>query len=40
MGALIGIHREDKGEWERRVPATPQDAADSQRQAIQEFLGR
>jgi saccharopine dehydrogenase (NAD+, L-lysine-forming) len=27
MTALIGIRREDKSEWERRVPVTPQDAA-------------
>ncbi|HSR33088.1 MAG TPA: bifunctional lysine ketoglutarate reductase /saccharopine dehydrogenase family protein [Anaerolineae bacterium] len=28
MTALIGIRREDKSEWERRVPVTPQDAAE------------
>ena len=27
MTALIGIRREDKSEWERRVPLIPQDAA-------------
>jgi alpha-aminoadipic semialdehyde synthase len=27
MAALIGIRREDKSEWERRVAVTPQDAA-------------
>lgn len=27
MTALIGIRREDKSEWERRVPVTPNDAA-------------
>jgi alpha-aminoadipic semialdehyde synthase len=27
MTALIGIRHEDKSEWERRVPVTPQDAA-------------
>jgi saccharopine dehydrogenase (NAD+, L-lysine-forming) len=27
MTALIGIRREDKSEWERRVPVTPEDAA-------------
>lgn len=31
MTALIGIRREDKSEWERRVPITPQDAAELQR---------
>lgn len=34
MTALIGIRREDKSEWERRVPVTPQDAADLQRQGV------
>jgi alanine dehydrogenase len=32
MTALIGIRREDKSEWERRVPLTPQDAAELQRE--------
>jgi alanine dehydrogenase len=32
MAALIGIRREDKSEWERRVPLTPQDAASLQRE--------
>jgi alpha-aminoadipic semialdehyde synthase len=27
MMAMIGLRREDKSEWERRVPITPQDAA-------------
>ena len=27
MASLIGIRREDKSEWERRVPLTPQDVA-------------
>ena len=27
MTAMVGIRREDKSEWERRVPVTPQDAA-------------
>jgi len=35
MAALIGIRREDKSEWERRVPVTPQDAAELQRQGVQ-----
>ena len=30
MTALIGIRREDKSEWERRVPVIPQDAAELQ----------
>jgi saccharopine dehydrogenase (NAD+, L-lysine-forming) len=34
MTALIGIRREDKSEWERRVPVTPQDAS-----ALQEEHG-
>lgn len=38
MTALIGIRREDKSEWERRVPVTPQDAADLQRQGIQVLV--
>jgi hypothetical protein len=32
MTALIGIRREDKSEWERRVPLTPEDAAALQRE--------
>jgi alpha-aminoadipic semialdehyde synthase len=32
MVALIAIRREDKSEWERRVPLTPQDAAELQRE--------
>jgi saccharopine dehydrogenase (NAD+, L-lysine-forming) len=32
MTTLIGVRREDKSEWERRVPLTPQDAADLQRE--------
>ena len=31
MTSLIGIRREDKSEWERRVPVTPQDASELQR---------
>jgi alpha-aminoadipic semialdehyde synthase len=30
MTALIGLRREDKSEWERRVPITPRDAAQLQ----------
>ena len=32
MTALIGIRHEDKSEWERRVPVTPQDASELQRE--------
>jgi alpha-aminoadipic semialdehyde synthase len=32
MTAMIGLRREDKSEWERRVPITPQDAASLQRE--------
>jgi saccharopine dehydrogenase (NAD+, L-lysine-forming) len=32
MTALIGIRREDKSEWERRVPLIPEDAAALQRE--------
>ena len=32
MTALIGIRREDKSEWERRVPVTPQDASELQQE--------
>lgn len=35
MTALIGVRREDKSDWERRVPITPQDAAELQAQGIQ-----
>jgi saccharopine dehydrogenase (NAD+, L-lysine-forming) len=35
MPASIGIRREDKSEWERRVPITPQDAAQLRKQGIQ-----
>ncbi len=38
MTALIGIRREDKSEWERRVPVTPQDAAELKRQGIQVLV--
>ena len=34
MTALIGVRREDKSNWERRVPITPQDAAELQAQGI------
>jgi len=32
MAAMIGIRREDKSEWERRVPIVPQDAAELQQE--------
>jgi saccharopine dehydrogenase (NAD+, L-lysine-forming) len=35
MTPLIGIRREDKSEWERRVPVTPEGAAELQKQGIQ-----
>ncbi len=38
MTALIGIRREDKSEWERRVPVTPQDAAELQKHGIQVIV--
>jgi alanine dehydrogenase len=38
MAALIGIRREDKSEWERRVPVTPQDAAQLGQQGIQAIV--
>ena len=33
--SIIGIRREDKSEWERRVPITPQDAAQLREQGIE-----
>jgi len=30
MAICVGVRREDKSEWERRVPLTPQDAAELQ----------
>ena len=38
MTALIGIRREDKSEWERRVPVTPEDAAELQKHGIQVMV--
>jgi saccharopine dehydrogenase (NAD+, L-lysine-forming) len=32
---VIGIRREDKSEWERRVPITPHDAAQLQKQGVE-----
>jgi saccharopine dehydrogenase (NAD+, L-lysine-forming) len=38
MTLSIGIRREDKSEWERRVPITPQDAAELQEKGIQVIV--
>jgi saccharopine dehydrogenase (NAD+, L-lysine-forming) len=38
MTALIGIRRENKSDWERRVPIIPRDAAELQEQGIQVFV--
>jgi saccharopine dehydrogenase (NAD+, L-lysine-forming) len=38
MAASIGIRREDKSEWERRIPIVPQDAAQLQAQGIQVIV--
>jgi saccharopine dehydrogenase (NAD+, L-lysine-forming) len=38
MTALIGIRREDKSEWERRVPVVPEDAAELQKHGIQVMV--
>lgn len=38
MVAIIGIRREDKSDWERRVPLTPHDAAALQQQGIQVIV--
>jgi alpha-aminoadipic semialdehyde synthase len=35
MATFVGLRREDKSKWERRVPITPQDAADLQEQGVQ-----
>jgi len=41
MTAKIGIRREDKSEWERRVPVTPADASELQQQhGIQVIVQR
>jgi alpha-aminoadipic semialdehyde synthase len=41
MTAMIGIRHEDKSKWERRVPVTPQDAAELQREhGIQVIVQR
>jgi alpha-aminoadipic semialdehyde synthase len=38
MGKTIGIRREDKSEWERRVPLVPADLADLQKKHDLNFL--
>ncbi len=38
MGTIIGIRREDKNEWERRVPLIPADAAAIQRDRGLRFI--
>ena len=38
MGTTIGIRREDKNEWERRVPLIPSDIADLQRDHDLDFI--
>jgi saccharopine dehydrogenase (NAD+, L-lysine-forming) len=38
MGVTIGIRREDKNEWERRVPLIPADLADLKRTHDVEFI--
>ena len=41
MTAMIGIRHEDKSKWERRVPVTPQDAAELQQEhGIQVIVQR
>jgi saccharopine dehydrogenase (NAD+, L-lysine forming) len=38
MGSVIGIRREDKNRWERRVPLVPDDASRLQRESGVEFI--
>ncbi|RKZ91112.1 MAG: hypothetical protein DRQ40_10260 [Gammaproteobacteria bacterium] len=38
MGATIGIRREDKNKWERRVPLVPADLAELQRNHDLDFI--
>ncbi len=38
MGAIIGIRREDKNKWERRVPLVPSDLAELQKNHDVEFI--
>ncbi|PID79306.1 hypothetical protein CSA17_02830 [bacterium DOLJORAL78_65_58] len=38
MGAIIGIRREDKNEWERRVPLVPADLADLKTKGDFQFI--
>ncbi len=38
MGAVIGVRREDKNKWERRVPLVPADLADLKKQHDVDFI--
>ena len=38
MTAIVGVRREDKSIWERRVPVTPQDAVDLKGQGIEVIV--
>ncbi len=38
MATCVGLRREDKSEWERRVPLIPQDAAEVQRQGVRVIV--
>jgi len=38
MGVTVGIRREDKNKWERRVPLIPADVADLQRDHKINFI--
>ena len=38
MGAVIGIRREDKNKWERRVPLVPADLADLKKKHDVDFI--
>ncbi len=38
MTKIIGIRREDKNEWERRVPLTPKDVAELKKEGIRTII--
>ena len=38
MGAVIGIRREDKNKWERRVPLVPSDLAELKKNHDVDFI--
>jgi alanine dehydrogenase len=38
MGAIIGVRREDKNEWERRVPLIPEDLAELKKKHDVDFI--